>query len=181
VLWFPGIFVDYISFLYWSDTAFVVWPNFVNSCQFLLKTIVWAFRKSTGKVKYLFPSLRKSQLKFSAFCKISRKITKFVKHSLRLWGHQWCCGAQKCLPMMSIVSLNSLEFTSQIFVVRVKIQSWTKIVKNEKLAQILLLLRFMGTFKFMYLHCYRLKVNKKLTWFCSSRKKTCSRNFMLNR
>jgi hypothetical protein len=35
MLWFLVIFVDYISFLYWSDTAFVVWPNFVNSCQFL--------------------------------------------------------------------------------------------------------------------------------------------------
>jgi hypothetical protein len=28
------------------------------------------FRKSTGKVKYLIPSLRKSQLKFSVFRKI---------------------------------------------------------------------------------------------------------------
>jgi hypothetical protein len=47
--------------------------------------------------------LRKSQLKFSVFRKIWRKITKFMKLSLRLWGHLWSCGAQKCLPMMWIV------------------------------------------------------------------------------
>jgi hypothetical protein len=58
------------------------------------------------KLNILFniPSLRKSQLKFSVFCKILQKITKFMKLSLRLWGHLWYCGAQKCLPMMRIVA-----------------------------------------------------------------------------
>jgi hypothetical protein len=43
-----------------------------------------------------------------------------------------------------------------------------KNVKNEKCSDILLLFQFKGNFRFMYLHCYRFKLNENLTRLCSS-------------
>jgi hypothetical protein len=67
------------------------------------------------------------------FCKILRKITMFMKLSLKLWGHPWSWGAQKCLLMTCIVAYDRLESTFLIFAVRVKIQSWTIMSKMRNL------------------------------------------------
>jgi hypothetical protein len=54
-------------------------------------------------VKYLFPYLRKSRLKFTIFTKIVAKTTKFMKLNLKVWGCLWLCKAQKHLELVLIV------------------------------------------------------------------------------
>ena len=50
------------------------------------KFIVWAFRKSTGKVKYLFPSWRKSRLKLTVFCKNCHENYKIYRSNFSDFG-----------------------------------------------------------------------------------------------
>ena len=55
-----------------------LWDTVKKVAFTMKKKIVWAFRKSTGKVEYLIPSLRKSHLKYRIFRKILQKMTKFL-------------------------------------------------------------------------------------------------------
>ena len=149
--------------MFWCDFTPISIEIRLKWLALLWKKIVWAFRKSTGKVEYLIPSLRKSHLKYSVFCKILQKMTKFVVPKLRLWDYVWPWEAQIWTLIVCIVQLARLKIAFQIFVVRVKFQSWIKtwkMRKNAKIARISIFLQFCGNFQSRYLRCYWLKINE---------------------
>jgi hypothetical protein len=105
---------------------------------------------------------------------------KFYEKSWNCWSLVWDSGAicglvelrNACRWCVLCFRIHRLEFTFR-FCSEGKNSKLNENGKNEKFAQILLNLPFRGNFRFMYLYCYWLKLNKNLTRCCSSCVKYC--------
>ena len=112
--------------------------------QVLWKIIVWAFWKSTGNVKYLFPSLRKLRLKFAVFWRFFVQNDGNTKSSFGSLKAPRTKQSSKCEQNSSNKHMKKFQFLNQKTVATVKNRSWRKNAKNVKFSlflKILLVLR----------------------------------------